>query len=221
MQLPQSVTSTKVMTSSQDSYLQLRHPHQQYNAIELSVAMTIIIYIHIYVYAKCKLLIYAHDPYEVVMVNRKRQIRFLLFIHVTPLDKKQFSNVITRTHCHSGKREKPAWQVQEQIRDNRHAEHGLERPLSSHILMRTLGSPRKAAKDHEITCQEKKEKRTISDCAGEIFGPTGEIGVTLRIKVKTEIPTRIVLKDTKLLEYGEIMRMWFRGLELGHIFEKL
>lgn len=45
--------------------------------------------------------------------------------------------------------------------------------------------------------------------------------MTLRIKVNTEVLARINLRNTNLLEYGEIMWMWFRNLGLGYIFEVL
>lgn len=46
-------------------------------------------------------------------------------------------------------------------------------------------------------------------------------GIKLRIKLNTEVLARISLRNTNLLEYGEVMRMWFRNLGLRYIFEVL
>lgn len=46
-----------------------------------------------------------------------------------------------------------------------------------------------------------------------------EIKVTLRIKMKTEFLSRIIFKNTNLLEV--MKRMRFRRPELGYVFEVL
>lgn len=113
--------------------------------------------------------------------EQKRKLTLFYILSAWPYTDKNNSPAWPERHTftHLQQREKFVQQVPAQIRDSWHTEQGLKFPLLNLILMQTshtwklLGSPRKATKEHKITCQEKKEKRIISDCAGETLGLIG------------------------------------------------